>query len=290
MNIFTEFYFEDRTAASAAYEEVFRRAFEFCARRFLSGHSSVIISLSTVGPEESRAINRDYRWKDSPADIITFAYQDDSAEPIDPAGPADLGEMVICPAAVKERALAVGNDFDEEMIYLFIHGFLHLIGYDHVGDEAAAAAMYALQDEVFAAYQKERNMVSIEKIKEECLKARELSYSPYSHFAVGAVVVLKSGAMIRGANIENSAYGLCMCAERNAIFNAYMSGAKKEDIAALALIASSPKLVTPCGSCRQVMAELLELDTPVYLWTLEGAEKTTTVGELLPFSFDKENL
>lgn len=133
-------------------------------------------------------------------------------------------------------------------------------------------------------------MIDIKQIKDECIKARELSYSPYSHFAVGAVVVLKDGTMIKGANIENSAYGLCLCAERNAIFGAYLQGHSKEEIVALALIASSPKLVTPCGSCRQVMSELLLPTTKVYLWTLEGEEMVTTVKDLLPYSFDKENL
>lgn len=134
------------------------------------------------------------------------------------------------------------------------------------------------------------NMIDLIKLKEECIKARELSYSPYSHFAIGAVVLLKDGTMIRGANIENSAYGLCICAERSAIFNTLLRGHKKEEIEALALIASSPKLVTPCGSCRQVMSELLPGKTKVYLWTLEGEELVTTVDDLLPYSFDKENL
>ncbi|HBD06552.1 MAG TPA: cytidine deaminase [Firmicutes bacterium] len=133
-------------------------------------------------------------------------------------------------------------------------------------------------------------MINKEELKNEAIKARELSYSPYSHFKVGAALLTKDGKYIYGANIENSAYGLCLCAERNAIFGAYMQGYKKEDIIALGLVTDSPKLASPCGSCRQVMSELLSHDVPVYMFTLKGEELVKTVEELLPYSFDSDNL
>lgn len=121
-------------------------------------------------------------------------------------------------------------------------------------------------------------------------EAQKLSYSPYSHFAVGAAIALKDGNVVLGANIENASYGLSMCAERNAVYQAYLKGYKKEDIIALALVANSDKLVTPCGACRQVLCELFPSDAPIYIETSNGESLETTIKELLPYSFDKENL
>lgn len=128
-------------------------------------------------------------------------------------------------------------------------------------------------------------MIDEKKLFEESLKGREMSRSPYSKFKVGAAVLLKNGNYIHGANIENSAFGLCMCAERNAMFGAYCQGFKKEDIEAIGIIADTKSPVSPCGSCRQVMSELLELDTPVYMFNLKGDSKIVKVKELLPFAF-----
>ena len=129
-----------------------------------------------------------------------------------------------------------------------------------------------------------------EKLLLKAKEARELSYSPYSHFAVGAAVETKDGQIFLGANIENSAYGLCMCAERNALYNAYMHGFKKDDIVALALCADTDQPCSPCGSCRQVISELMPMDAPVIMSNLKGAVQETNAKELLPFAFSSEDL
>lgn len=121
-------------------------------------------------------------------------------------------------------------------------------------------------------------------------EARKLSYSPYSHFAVGAAVETKDGQIFLGANIENSAYGLCMCAERNALYNAYMHGFTKDDIVALALCADTDTPCSPCGSCRQVISELMPMDAPVIMSNLKGDVQETNAKELLPFAFSSEDL
>ena len=126
----------------------------------------------------------------------------------------------------------------------------------------------------------------ISKAKE----ARKLSYSPYSHFAVGAAVLTKDGKVFLGANIENSSYPLCMCAERNALYNAMMNGYQKDDFVALALIADTDEPCSPCGACRQVISELFPENAPIYMAALNGKEKETTVKELLPFAFSKKDL
>lgn len=133
-------------------------------------------------------------------------------------------------------------------------------------------------------------MLKREELMNEAKKARENSYSPYSHFAVGAALECKDGTVFYGANIENPAYGLCMCAERNAIFNAYNHGYRKDDFVALALIAESSQMVTPCGSCRQVIAELFPSEAPIYMGTMKGLRQDTTIKELLPYAFNDGNL
>ena len=121
-------------------------------------------------------------------------------------------------------------------------------------------------------------------------EARKLSYSPYSHFAVGAALLCKDGRVFIGTNVENSSYPLCMCAERNALYNAYMHGYKKEDFVALALIADTPNPTSPCGACRQVISELFPENASIYMANLNGDIQATTIKELLPYAFSEEDL
>ena len=129
-----------------------------------------------------------------------------------------------------------------------------------------------------------------EKLILQAREARKLSYSPYSHFAVGAALLTKDGKVYLGANIENSSYPLCMCAERNALYNAMMDGCKKEDFVALALSADSSEPCSPCGACRQVISELFPENAPIYMSNLKGEVKEATIKELLPFAFSGDDL
>ena len=126
----------------------------------------------------------------------------------------------------------------------------------------------------------------IEKAKE----ARNLSYSPYSKFAVGAALLCKDGKVFQGANVENASYPLCMCAERNALYNAMMNGYKKSDFLALAIVADTDEPCSPCGACRQVISELFPKESKIYLANLKGDLKETDIEELLPFSFSGDDL
>ncbi len=125
---------------------------------------------------------------------------------------------------------------------------------------------------------------------EKAKQARELAYAPYSGFRVGAALLTKDGEVFLGANVENSSYPLCMCAERNAIYNAMMHGKKKEDFVMLALSADTVEPCSPCGACRQVIHELLPSDTKIYMSNLNGDIKETTPNELLPFAFSEKDL
>lgn len=121
-------------------------------------------------------------------------------------------------------------------------------------------------------------------------EARQLSYSPYSHFAVGAALLCSDGSVYSGANVENSSYPLCMCAERNAIYNAMMHGKTSEDFLALAVVADTEGPCSPCGACRQVISELFPPKAPIYLSNLNGDLKETNAEELLPFAFSGDDL
>ena len=129
-----------------------------------------------------------------------------------------------------------------------------------------------------------------QELIDNALEARKLSYSPYSKFAVGAALLCKDGKVFYGANIENSSYPLCMCAERNALYNAMMNGYKKEDFVALAIVADTDEPCSPCGACRQVISELFRRDAKIYLANLKGDIKETNIDELLPFAFSGDDL
>ena len=122
------------------------------------------------------------------------------------------------------------------------------------------------------------------------IEATKLSYSPYSNFRVGAAILMKDGNVIMGANIENASYGLTMCAERNTVFKTILSGYKVEDMVAMALCADADEVPYPCGACRQVLSELFPLDAPIFVHNTRGKILETSVKELLPYIFNKENL
>ena len=125
------------------------------------------------------------------------------------------------------------------------------------------------------------------KLIDEAILGRKRSYSPYSKFKVGAAILLKNGSFIHGCNIENVSYGLSNCAERTALFRMVSEGYSKEDVVAMAIVADTTLPVSPCGACRQVMAELLKKETKVILANMKKEYKMTTVEELLPYSFEE---
>ena len=123
----------------------------------------------------------------------------------------------------------------------------------------------------------------------EAQKASQFSYSPYSSFPVGAALLTKDGKIYTGTNVENCAYGLCVCAERIAIFKAVTEGNKDFEALAVVIPEKSPGYPSPCGSCRQVMAEF-SLEMKVIMAKGEEDYQITTVKELLPWAFSPKNL
>ncbi len=132
-------------------------------------------------------------------------------------------------------------------------------------------------------------MKDYQYLVDEAYEAQKNAYAPYSRFKVGACCELKDGTFIHGCNIENAAYGSSMCAERNAVFQTYCRGYHKEDIVALAIVGDGPTLISPCGSCRQVLGELLDPETPIILGARDRYE-VTNIKELLPRTFTSEDM
>lgn len=117
---------------------------------------------------------------------------------------------------------------------------------------------------------------------EAAVAARKNAYIPYSHFAVGAAVRCADGRIFTGCNIENASYGLCVCGERNAIFNAVSAG--ERELMELCVVADTKQPVSPCGACRQVMSEF-KLKT-IILANIKGDCKICSLEDLLPYGFE----
>ncbi|GFR37417.1 cytidine deaminase [Insulibacter thermoxylanivorax] len=121
-------------------------------------------------------------------------------------------------------------------------------------------------------------------------QAREHAYVPYSKFQVGAAVLAEDGQIYGGCNIENAAYGSTNCAERSALYHAVSRGMKPGTFRMLAVIGETERPITPCGACRQVIAELCPPEMPVILANLQGQVMRTTVSALLPGAFTSQAL
>jgi cytidine deaminase len=104
--------------------------------------------------------------------------------------------------------------------------------------------------------------------------AMKHAYAPYSHFHVGAAILLKDGRVFTGCNVENASYGLTICAERNAVFAAVAASARKPEIVAVAVINHRRLPCSPCGACRQVLAEFGPRATVWYLGAKGVVQRT----------------
>ena len=129
------------------------------------------------------------------------------------------------------------------------------------------------------------NPMKYAKLIAEARAARELAYTPYSKFKVGAALECKDGRIFRGCNVENASYPCGNCAERTAFFSAIAHGYKPGDFSALAVIGETEGPIAPCGMCRQVILELGGNELPVVLTNLKGDVLETTAAGQLPNAF-----
>ncbi len=126
-----------------------------------------------------------------------------------------------------------------------------------------------------------------DRLIEAAIEARSSAYVPYSHFEVGAAL-LAGDTIYSGCNIENASFGLTNCAERTAIFKAASEGVRR--IEAIAVVADTEGPVSPCGACRQVIAEFADENTRIYLTNLHGNTEEWTMDRLLPGYFQAKDM
>ena len=128
-------------------------------------------------------------------------------------------------------------------------------------------------------------------LMEAAVAARQYAYSPYSGYRVGAALLGKSGKIYTGCNVESASYTPTNCAERTAVFKAISEG--EREFSAIAVVGGSGDSIdpacTPCGVCRQVLAEFCAPTTPVIMGTPDSL-RVLTLEELLPFAFTSKNL
>jgi cytidine deaminase len=120
------------------------------------------------------------------------------------------------------------------------------------------------------------------------IKTKSNSYSPYSNFRVGAVLVSSDGNLYSGVNVENSSFGLTNCAERTAVFKAVSEGEKA--FKTIILASDAEEFIAPCGACRQVLMEMCGPELEVVLSNSDNEIRILKLKDLLPLPFSKRNL
>ncbi len=130
--------------------------------------------------------------------------------------------------------------------------------------------------------------VEPKQLIDEAIAASKQAHVPYSHFHVGAALLTTDGKIYRGCNIENASYGLTNCAERTAIFKAVSEGDKQ--FSDIAVVGDTDGPISPCGACRQVLAEFCDDHTQIILANLKGDFVITNINEILPGYFSSKDL
>ena len=127
-----------------------------------------------------------------------------------------------------------------------------------------------------------KNSSKYEYLFEQAMEAAKNAYAPYSHFRVGAALLLDDSSVVTGVNVENRSYGLTNCAERTAVFSAVAMG--KKNFTAIAIATPDADYpVGPCGACRQVISEFMKPEAPVIFGSSAGNRIETTVSGIYPF-------
>lgn len=258
------------------------------------------VSVRLCDDDAIHEINREYRQVDRATDVLSFPminYPKDttagSAEKLlrreydAELGACMLGDLILSVPHIYAQAEEYGHSPQREAAYLLVHGICHLMGYDHI-EEDDKRKMRAMEEKILGSIGMSRDddsHVSDEALLALACAARARSYSPYSHFAVGAALLCADGRVYQGCNIENAAFSMTNCAERTAVFKAVSEGAT--DFTAIA-IASEGTAPWPCGACRQVLNEFAPGIRVLVTWDGQVAE--APLSELLPYGFGPKEL
>ena len=217
--------------------------------------------LRVTDDESIRAINRAYRGIDRATDVLSFPSTNCKPQKTlgqcekklvrerDETGRCFLGDVIISLPRAREQAIAYGHSLEREFAYLTAHALFHLMGYDHMQD-ADKERMRNMEEK--ALNQAGLSRVTDDELIDLAKEAMQFSYSPYSHFKVGAALLAKNGLVFQGCNVENASYGVSNCAERTALFKAVSEGAR--EFIAIAIV-SEKAMAWPCGVCRQALNE-----------------------------------
>ena len=281
------------------------------------------VSVSLVSDEVIHVLNKDYRGIDRPTDVLSFALDEaEEPAEVGGPDVHMLGDIIISAETAVRQGNEYGHGLNRELVYLGVHSLLHLLGYDHMTEEdkekmreeeekslqmihlsqkdldgeqdkekADPLHFSAVVEDFTVSDQKvikktdksfEKNK-TVKKLYKKALKTRENAYVPFSKFKVGAAVLTKDGDIFTGCNIENSSFGLTVCAERVAMFTAAASGVRRGEMKMLLVVADTEEVTSPCGACRQVIAEF---EIPVIIMAnVRGEMKQVTLEEVLPFGF-----
>ena len=247
------------------------------------------------------ALNLEQRGIDSATDVLSFptvSYPAGKtardcpkrlAREFDPfLGCVNLGDCVINLNRARAQAEEFGHSLKRELSYLTAHSAFHLMGYDHMNDEEKAI-MRSMEEKSLNALgiTRDGDIPSYDQLFQMACEAMQNSYSPYSHFKVGACILTSDGRTFKGCNFENASYGATICAERCAAGCAIAAGARR--FAAIAVVGSTA-VAWPCGICRQVLREFSDLSLPVIVGQYGKGYTVRTLGELLPESLNPEDL
>ncbi|MDO4594174.1 MAG: cytidine deaminase [Tissierellia bacterium] len=129
--------------------------------------------------------------------------------------------------------------------------------------------------------------MDIEKLIKKAIENKKNAYVPYSNFHVSSIVITEDGSIYEGVNIENASYPATLCAERSAISSAITAGHKRINTI---IITGDSEYTYPCGICRQVMSEFMDENSKIIIAKNEKDYKQYTLDEILPMSFNKEDL
>ena len=252
--------------------------------------------------EDIRQVNAAYRGIDRATDVLSFPtvnYPNGQtagscekrlrAEYDPELGACMIGDILISYEHAVAQAREYGHSVRRELCYLFAHGLFHLMGYDHMEDDEKKE-MRLMEEKALhmAGISREENAspVSDEELLQLARSAMKKSYSPYSHYAVGAALLCENGRVYLGCNIENASFGITNCAERTALFKAVSEGEREFSAIAIASNGAAPY---PCGACRQALNEFAPA-MRVLVIDGEGNVGQTTLPQLLPHGFGPKDI
>lgn len=256
------------------------------------------------GEEEIRELNSSLRGIDRATDVLSFpavsfpegltagGAQERLRRAYDPEeGACFLGDVVISVPRIYSQAEEYGHSAAREAAYLLVHSLCHLMGYDHI-EEEDKKKMRNQEENILSSIGISREgesetggragAVSDEVLMSLARDAMTRSYSPYSHFPVGAAIHSTDGRIFQGCNIENASLGITNCAERTALFKAVSEGAREFDVIAIASEDCEPSW--PCGACRQALSEFAPDIRVITTWA-GGEYEEMTLSQLLPGQF-----